>query len=65
MHALIYLLYKWYMAMESPNKIVRIVFLDFRKALDLIDHNLLLEDFMQIGVRPAAVGWFASYLPNR
>ena len=47
--------------MESPQRIVRITFLDFRKAFDLINHNLLLENFMQIGV----VGWFASYLYNR
>ena len=53
------------MAMESPQRIVRITFLDFRKAFDLINHNLLLENVMQIGVRPAVVGWFASYLYNR
>ena len=64
-HALIYLLHKWHMAMESPQRIVRITFLDFRKAFDLINHNVLLENFMQIGVRPAVVGWFASYLYNR
>ena len=29
-HALIYLLHKWHMAMESPQRIVRITFLDFR-----------------------------------
>jgi hypothetical protein len=50
---------------ESPKKIVRIMFLDFRKAFDLINHNVLLENFMQIAVRPAVVGWFASYLYNR
>ncbi|XP_028402121.1 uncharacterized protein LOC114525113 [Dendronephthya gigantea] len=64
-HALIYLLHKWYKAMDSPGKIVRIMFLDFRKAYDLIDHNLLLDNFIKIGVRPAMVGWFASYLTNR
>jgi hypothetical protein len=53
------------MAMESPPKIVRIMFFDFRKAFDLINHNALLENFMQICVRPAVVGWFASYLYNR
>lgn len=37
--ALINLLHKWYKAMESLGKIVRIVFLDFRKAFDLIEHN--------------------------
>ena len=59
-HALISLLHKWHMAMESPQKIVRIMFLDFRKAFDLINHNVLLENFMQIGVRPAVVEWLVG-----
>ena len=50
--------------MESSQRIVRITFFDFRKAFDLVN-NVLLENFMQIGVRPAVVGWFASYLYNR
>ena len=50
------------MAMESPQRIVRITLLDFRKTFDLINHNVLLENFVQIDVRPAVVGWFASYL---
>ena len=41
------------------------MFLDFRKAFDLIDHNKLLNTFIQIGVRSALVGWFASYLKGR
>ena len=49
------------MAMESTQRVVRITFLDFRKAFDLINHDVLLENFMQIGVRPAVVGWFVSY----
>jgi hypothetical protein len=32
---------------------VRIIFLDFRKAYDLVDHNKLLENCEKIGVRPA------------
>lgn len=63
--ALINLLHKWYKAMESRGKIVRIVFLDFRKAFDLIEHNKLLENFSNIGLRPALIAWLGSYLCNR
>ena len=63
--ALIYLLHKWHSAMRTPGKVIRIVFLDFRKAFDLVDHNKLLETFTGIGVRPALVCWFASYLHGR
>jgi hypothetical protein len=48
--------------MENTGKIVRISFLDFRKAYDLINHNILLGHFMNIGVRPSLIRWFATYL---
>ena len=63
-HALIYLVHKWCKIMDNPNKVIRIVFLDFRKAFDLIDHNVLLENCTcnNIGIRTAVLGWLASYL---
>ena len=51
--------------MENTGKVVRISFLDFRKAYDLINHNKLLENFKDIGVRPALIKWFATYLQGR
>ena len=63
--ALVYLLHNWHMAMDNLGKVVRGTLLDFCKAFDLIDHNKLLNTFVQIGVRPALVGWFASYLQDR
>jgi hypothetical protein len=50
--ALIFQLHKWYLAMENNKRIVRITFLVFRKAFDLIDHNRLLQNFNDIGIRP-------------
>ena len=52
------------MALEIPKTIVRIMFLDFRKAFDGINHVVLWENFMQIRVRPAVVVCFASYFYN-
>ena len=46
-------------------KVIKIVFLDFRKAFDLIDHNVLLENCNNIGIRPAVLSWLASYLSGR
>ena len=37
---------------------IRIVFLDFRKAFDLIDHNKLLENMKEMGVRSILIRWF-------
>jgi hypothetical protein len=47
---LVYLVHNWYKSMEKTGKVVRISFLDFRKAYDLINHNILLGNFMNIGV---------------
>ena len=55
MLALVNLIHKWYLAMETPDRVIRIIFLDFRKAYDLVDHNKLLENFEKIGVRPALI----------
>ncbi len=53
------------MALDTPGFVIRIMFLDFRKAYDLIDHNILLENCCKIGIRPALVTWLASYLSGR
>ena len=63
--ALIYLMHKWHSVLHTPGKLIRIIFLVFRKAFDLVKHNRLLKTFINIGVRPALVGWFASYLHGR
>ena len=41
------------------------VFIDFRKAFDVIDHELLLKNLSMFGVRPSSVTWFKSYLSER
>ncbi len=63
--ALLFMLHKWYQAMETSKRVIRVTFLDFRKAFDLIDHNRQLKNFVDIGVRPGVIGWYASYLSER
>ena len=48
-----------------PGSVVKIMFLDFRKAHDLIDLNIMLENCCTIGIRPALVTWLACYLSGR
>ncbi len=51
--------------MDEMHRVIRIVFLDFRKAFDLFDHDKLLENMEEMGVRSALIKWFASYLDER
>jgi len=51
--------------MDEMQGVIRIVFLDFRKAFDLIEHNKLLENVKKMVVTSALIRWFASYLNER
>jgi Reverse transcriptase (RNA-dependent DNA polymerase) len=41
------------------------VFLDLRKAFDVVPHNILIGKLSKMGIGGRELGWFASYLENR
>ena len=60
------MLHNWLSALESPSTYLRVCFLDFSKAFDHIDHNILVFKFLKVGARPIIVKWiFSSLSPRR
>jgi hypothetical protein len=49
----------------NSNKKATGLFIDFQKAFDLVDHNILLLKLEALGVRGVALSWFQSFLIGR
>ena len=49
----------------DQDKVTGMVFVDFRKAFDVVDHQLLMTKLRLYRVTDSALSWFRSYLTDR
>ena len=49
----------------DQKKTSAVVLLDMSKALDSVNHDILLKRLQDIGLSPSTILWFKSYLSNR
>ena len=50
--------------LEQKNQ-VDIIYTDFRKAFDQVDHDVILRKLSEFGASPTTLKFFSSYLQNR
>ena len=62
---LVKMLDTWQKALDTPNTSVRVIFLDFSKAFDHINHNLLLNKFQELDTPPCLLKWLTAFLHKR
>ena len=59
------LIHNWLSKMYNPGHYLRACFLDFSKAFDRIDHNIVITKLIDLGVCRSIIPWICSFLSNR
>jgi len=63
-HLLVDALHHWYEAAEERN-ITNILFIDYSKAYDHIDHSIVIQKLLELEVPTVIVRWVAAFLDGR
>ena len=63
-HALVDMMHIWHRAMDE-RKSARVLFVDYAKAFDRVDHPTVIRKLAALGVPPILLRWLHSFLTNR
>ena len=61
---LIAIQHKWLQTLDDKGS-VRALFVDFKKAFDIVNHNILFNKLKNFNTSHCLLKWFASYLFHR
>ena len=64
-YCLLDLVHNWLSKMDNPGHYLRACFLDFSKAFERIDHNVVITKLINLRVRRSIIPWICSFLSNR
>ena len=64
-HYLVNMIHYLHIGAEESHNTGRIVLTDFSKAFDLVDHTILIEKTIQMGVRRNIIPWLCDFLQYR
>lgn len=59
------MIHHWSQATDGSEAAVRVILIDYRKAFDLIDHNVLIQKVHRLDIHRYIVNWVADFLTNR
>ena len=63
--ALIKMIHKWSETTDGARASVRIVLVDYQKALDYVDHTIVLSKLKSLEIPDSTVSWIADFLSDR
>lgn len=64
-YCLLDMMHNWLSSIDKPGMFLRACFLDFSKAFDHIDHTILVNKLIHLGVRGFIIRWICSFLYGR
>ena len=63
--SLLSLVHYFHQGADKSHNVGTVVLTDFSKAFDLVDHTILIEKMIRMGIRRSIVPWICDFLHNR